>query len=161
MPSTTKFIATLALGVLTAGGVIAASHSASPVDPKSAVTARKGHMQIYAHNLGILGGMARGSIEYDAALATTAADNLAAAAAMSQDTYWVPGTAVDEYEGSKALPVIWEDMAGFEEDMMALTEASAALAGTAGDGVEAIQAGMRGIGGACGACHEDYRQSDN
>ena len=30
------------------------------------VVARQSHMQLYAHNLGILGGMAQGKMDYDA-----------------------------------------------------------------------------------------------
>ena len=48
-------ITALAAPLAHAGG-----HGGNP-----AVKARKAHMQLYAHNLGILGGMAKGEVEYD------------------------------------------------------------------------------------------------
>lgn len=155
-----KFVLTMAVCATAATTAFAASHSGSAVDPEAALKARKAHMQLYAHNLGILGGMARGNIEFEAALAQTAADNLASLAVMSQDTYWVPGTAAGEIEGSKALPAIWEDEAGFDEDMAALEQAAMDLQDNAGS-LDGVRGALRAVGGACGACHEDYRQSDD
>ncbi|MBV0912110.1 c-type cytochrome [Anianabacter salinae] len=159
MTFTRKFVLTLTAGVVAASTAFAASHSGSAVPADAATKGRKAHMQVYAHNLGILGGMAQGNIPFDAALAQTAADNLHAVSALPQTTYWVPGTAVGEIDGSKALPAIWENMEDFEAKQVALTDAAAAMQAAAGS-LEGVQGAMRGIGGACGACHEDYRQSD-
>ena len=127
----------------------------SDVDP--AVKARQAHMQLYAHNIGILGGMAQEKIEYDAALAQIAADNLAAVAALDETTYWPEGTA----EGTKALPAIWENMDDFLVKQEGLVTASAAMATVAGTDLASLQGAMRDLGGACSACHREYRQRDD
>lgn len=132
-------------------GSIAFAGGHSDEDP--AVTARKAHMQLYAHNIGILGGMAQEKIAYDATLAQIAANNLAAVAALDETTYWVEGTA----EGTKALPAIWENMDDFMAKQQMMTDASAAMAGVAGTDLASLQGAMRDLGGACSACHREYR----
>ena len=124
-------------------------HEANP-----AVKARQAHMQLYAHNIGILGGMAQGKIDYDAELAQIAADNLAAVAAMNETTYWIEGTA----EGTKALPAIWDNMDDFMVEQDGLTVASAAMAEVAGTDLASLQGAMGDLGGTCSACHREYRQ---
>ena len=90
----------LACGVAVAGSAFAGGHGGNP-----AVTARKAHMQLYSFNLGTLGAMAKGEVEYDADAASAAAGNLAALAALSQRAYWVPGTSSDDLpDESRALP---------------------------------------------------------
>ena len=58
---------------------------------QGAINARQAQMTLYSHNLGTLGAMAKGDIEYDAAAAQAAADNLAALSTMSQTGFWLPG----------------------------------------------------------------------
>ena len=130
--------------------------SAQQVPAAAAVKARQAHMTLYAANLGVLGGMAQGRMEYDAAMAQAAADNLAVLSQMDQGLYWMPGTSVDDVEGSRALPAIWEDGSDIQAHGMALAEAA-----VASDGLEAVQGAMGPIGAACGGCHEDYRQSND
>ena len=45
---------------------------------EGAIGARQGQFKIMALNIGVLGGMARGTVDYDAVQAQIAADNLAA-----------------------------------------------------------------------------------
>lgn len=122
------------------------------VDP--AVSARQAHMQLYSYNLGILGGMAQGKMDYDAELAQMAADNFLALANMSQSTYWPEGTA----EGTKALPAIWENMDDFMSKADNLAVEAATMAGAAGTDLASLQGAMQGLGGTCSACHREYRQ---
>lgn len=153
-----RTIAIAAASAFAASAVFAASHSEG-LDP--AVEARHAHMKLYGFNLGQLGDMARGNTDYDAEAASMAAANLVELASVDQTAYWTEGTATGETEGSRALPAIWEDYAGYEEKNAALLEAAMAMEAVAGDGLEAVQGQMRGVGGACGACHEDYRLSDD
>jgi len=136
--------AALTLGTM----ALADGHAEDP-----AVVARQAHMQLYSHNIGILGGMAQGKIDYDAELAQVAADNLAAVASLDERTYWVAGTA----EGTKALPAIWENMDDFAAKQQMMTDASAAMAGVAGTDLASLQWAMGDLGGACSACHREYR----
>ncbi len=135
--------------------VFAASH-AGPFDGQ--ITARQSHMKLYAHNLGILGGMAKGAIEYNADTASVAAANLASLAAMSQATYWPPGSDSFDNENTSALPKIWESFPDVGAKGKALVDATGAMNAVAGNGLADLQAAMGAVGGACGACHKAYRQ---
>ncbi len=134
---------------------MALADSHAEVDP--AVKARQAHMQLYTHNIAILGGMAQGNVEYDAALAQIAADNLATVATLDETTYWPEGTGNDMIEGTKALPAIWEDMDDFLAKQEGMITASAAMAEVAGTDLAAVQGAIRELGGACSACHREYR----
>lgn len=150
-----KLILSLALAavVATTTSVVAGGHGGNP-----AVTARKAHMNLYQHNLAILGNMARGNAEYDAAAAQAAADNLVVLTTMSQAGYWVPGTTNAELgDETRTLPAIF----GADSTARAiggdLAAASAALAAVASDGLDAIGPALGPVGGACTACHRPYR----
>ena len=147
---------TAAVAAIAALSATAASAQSDPM--QAAVNARQAHMQLFAHNLGILGGMARGNMDYDATIATAAATDLVALASVSQQAYWPEGS---DIEGSDALPAIWENPEDFATHRADLLDAATALAVVAGDGLEGLGGGLRGVGGTCGACHEDYRVSDD
>lgn len=122
------------------------------------VVARQSHMQLYAHNMGVLGGMAQGKIDYDADAAQSAADNMVALIGMNQMSYWPAGTDNASIEGTKALPALWED---FDNVMVINANFSAAadtMADVAGTDLESLQGAMQALGGACSACHREYRQ---
>ena len=144
----------LACGVAVAGSAFAGGHGGNP-----AVTARKAHMQLYSFNLGTLGAMAKGEVEYDADAASAAAGNLAALAALSQRAYWVPGTSSDDLpDESRALPAIWQEGSKAGEIGASFAEAAAALAAVAGDGKDPMAAAIGAVGKGCGDCHEGYRK---
>lgn len=128
-------------------------------DRNPAISGRQGVMAAISHNMGILGGMARGNTDYDAELASAAAGNIATLSSLSLGLYFPEGSGPDNAQGqrTRALPAIWEDMEGAAGRWNDLNEAATALAGTAGDGLEALQAGIGPVGQACGACHDDYR----
>lgn len=150
------FSAVLLIGL----GLTGAAHAQSDEDLMKAVKARQATMQLYAFNLGVLGNMAKGTTDYDADAATAAAGNLVKLSSQNQMAYWAPGTAEGEVEGSKALPAIWEDMAGVGEAASALTEAAMAMEAAAGTDLAALQGAMGALGGACGGCHKAYRASN-
>ena len=122
MKRVTTFFIAAALAASTSAA-FAGGHGGNP-----AVKARQSHMQLYAHNLGILGGMARGNIEYDAGAAQAAANNLAALSTLDQRSYWVPGTSNAELgEATRALPALWEAGSTAREIGGQLAEAAATL----------------------------------
>ncbi|MBY6089849.1 cytochrome c [Maritimibacter alkaliphilus] len=125
---------------------------------KGAMEARKSVMHIYAYNLGILSGIAKGEAEYDSEIAMTAASNLATASSIDLTYMFPEGSEVGALEGSEAAPAALTDASGVMEKQMALHEAAAELEAAAGEGAEAIGAALRTVGGACGACHKAYRQ---
>ncbi|SHI32447.1 c-type cytochrome [Wenxinia saemankumensis] len=139
-----------------------ATIAAAQSDPlEAAAEARESHMHLYQTNLGVLGGMARGNMDYDAEAAQAAADNLASLSDLDERFYWVEGSSSEEIDDTRALPAIWENMDDFMAKSDALHEAAVAMAEVAGDGVEAVQAQMGALGGACGSCHETYRAADD
>ena len=150
----TILISALILG--TAGASFAGGHGGNP-----AVKARQSHMQLYAHNLGVLGGMAKGEVEYNADLASAAAGNLAALTKLNQMSYWTPGTSSNDLgDETRALPAIWEE-GGFAKAMEiggALAAAAGELAAVAGNGQEAIGPALGPVGRQCGACHEAFQK---
>lgn len=140
--------------VLTTGIAFSGGHGGNP-----AVKARQSHMQLYAHNLGILGGMAKGEVDYDADAASAAATNLATLSKLDQRSYWVPGTSTAELgDETRALPAIWEPGSQAAEIGGQLAEAATALAAVAGDGQAALGPALGDVGKACGACHKANQQ---
>lgn len=151
----TKTFSTIAILIFfSAGGAMAQDFSA-------ALKARQGQMRLLALNLGILGGMAKGEMEYDAALAQAAADNVVAVASLNQLTAWPEGSGMGGTEGTKAKMDIWTDFAGFQEKWGALAPAAAKLQAAAGQGATEIGASLGPVGGACKGCHDTYRAPQN
>ena len=126
-----------ALGLAIAGAAVAQQ------DPlAAAVKARQALMTLRGANVGVLGGMARGNMDYDAEAATAAAQNLVALASIDTRFYWPEGTSNADMEGTRALPAIWEEMDEFHEYEANLREATAGLPEAAGGGLESLQAAM-------------------
>lgn len=152
-----SIIATGTLAVMTATMAFAEAHST----PEGvAASARQAHMQLYAFNLGVLGNMAKGSVDFDAEASQAAADNLASLSSMHQMAYWMPGTSSTDMEDSRALPAIWESGSDVGEKAKGLTEAAAAMQAGAGT-LDGVRANIGAVGGACGACHKAYRAPDS
>lgn len=148
-------------GLIVAGivGTSAIGDSHADKAALAAVEARQSQMQLYAFNLGILGAMAKGDMDYDAAVATTAATNLATLANMNQSLMWLPGSDSDSLgDATRALPKIWMEGSTAGEIGMQLATASTAMAAAAGDGVDGIRGAIGNVGKSCGACHDEYRK---
>ncbi len=136
--------------VLLASMAFADGHSGPPE-----VGARIGLMKNYGYNLGVLGNMAKGTIEYDADMAAIAAANLVAFAGSDQSMLWAEGTDNGSTQGTRALPAIWTDSEGWTKAQDAMTAAAEGLAATSD--LAGLQAAMGAAGGACGTCHKAYR----
>ncbi|MGQ7844519.1 c-type cytochrome [Granulosicoccus sp. 3-233] len=124
-----------------------------------AIKARQSLMQLYGYHVGILSAMAKEKMEYDAELATEAADNLLAVSRMGQSTLWPQGSDNSNPDNAenRALPVIWETYPEIAEKGKALNDALVALSAEAGNGLDALQDSMGDVGGSCKGCHDDYR----
>jgi cytochrome c556 len=160
LPSVIALSCAAGLCVSLAGGFAAGpAFAQNSVDPgEAAMNARKSHMQLYAHNLGVIGGMAQERIPYDGAAAATAAGNLVALASIDQTTYWLPGTDSATLEGSRALPALWDNIPDAVAKTAALQEAAAAMQTAAAVDLASLRGAMGALGGSCSACHENYRQ---
>lgn len=133
------------MGVILSAGMALAGKSTDPD-----AMARQALMGTVGMNTKILGDMAGGKAEFDAAKAGAAKLALAEAAAKIPATYEPQGTDAE----SEAKPDIWTNWDDFLLKADALAKAATALDATT---VEGVQAGMAGIGGACKDCHTKYR----
>jgi cytochrome c556 len=147
-----------ALVVSTGATMLVADGHADERTLKGAIKARQAHMSLYSHSLGILGAMAKGDVDYDAAAAQAAANDLAAVATLSQAGYWLPGTDSDSMEGTRALPAIWQPDSKAQTYGMEMAEAALAMQAAAGTDLASMQAAMGAVGEGCKSCHEDYRK---
>lgn len=137
--------------------VLAALTTAAVAEESKELEARHGEMTVLALNLGVLGGMAKGAVPYDAAMAKAAADSVAGVAMIDQKLLFPEGTAQGALEGSRALPAVWEKWDDFAAKWGALGEAATAMQTAAAGGQEAIGPAMGALGGACKGCHDTYR----
>jgi len=124
-----------------------------------AIKARQSLMQLYSFNLGILAGMAKGKIEYNADAASAAADNLLASVSMNQSAMWPTGSHSEDAANRKnrALPAIWETYPKITESSKAMNSAATELQAVAGNGLDALKGAMGAAGKGCKGCHDDFR----
>lgn len=123
-----------------------------------AIGARQALMQLYAFNLGQLGAMAKGAVDYDSAAASAAAANLVSLAMTDQSAMWPQGTDSDSDATSRALPIGWTQFEDAAAKGMAMGEAATAMKEAAGKDLESLQAAMGPLGKSCGDCHKVYRK---
>lgn len=131
--------------ILSAGMAFAAGKSTNPD-----AIARQMLMDTVGMNTKILGDMAAGKADFDAAKADAAKTAIADAAGKIPVTFKPQGT--DAESGAK--PEIWTSWDDFLIKADALSKGAMALDATT---VEGVQAGMAGLGGACKDCHTKYR----
>ncbi|MDQ2088773.1 c-type cytochrome [Marimonas arenosa] len=157
MKKTVTALAALFLAGTVTSPAIAESHMDPAVE--AAIKARKAQMQLYAFNIGLLGGMAKDAIPYDADAASKAAANLAALSKLDQSRLWPQGSDNSALgEATAALPAIWAEGSDIMAKGMAFVEASAAMEQAAGGGLDSLKAAIGPLGASCGGCHKAYRQ---
>jgi len=127
----------------------------------AAIKARQGQMKLYSHYIGLLGGMAKGDIDYDADAASKAAASIAALSGLDASRFWPEGSDNVNAKDTRALPDIWAKGDDVITKAVALNEAAVALSGVAGSGLEPMQGAIGALGKACGDCHKAYRQPED
>jgi len=147
-------IAGVATTALLAGAAISASHS-------DAIKARQDNMKARGANLGILGRMAQGQIDYDSVKAGEAAAALVALLSVDQSTFWPVGSAQGMVEGTRAKAEIWDNFADVGAMAGDLAAAADALSEVAAIDLASLQGAIGAVGGACGVCHKAYRGPKN
>ncbi len=133
--------------------------TASAQSIENAIDARQGQFQIMQLNIAILGGMARGRVDYDATLAQQAADNLVSISMLHPAPFWPAGSDNATVDGTRALPAIWENLGDVVGIWGQFGEAAVALQAVAGDGQAALGPALGPVGATCSACHDNYRAS--
>lgn len=146
-----RVFASALIAAVACGGV------ASAQDYSGHLKARQGQFRVLAINLGILGGMAKGEMAYDAAAAQAAADSIVAASMINQGPLWPEGSDEMGVDGTRAKTTIWEDNADFLAKWSDLGAAAKEMQAAAGTGQAAIGPMMGRVGGTCKACHDAHR----
>ncbi len=132
----------------------------SPHD--GAVKARQGDMQMRAFNLGILGAMAKGKVEYDAKAASAAAHNLKVLSTLNASAMWPQGSDASAYgDGTTASPELWKNFPKVIEATKAFSAAADVMVTAAGKDLPSLQAAMGVVGKSCGGCHKPFRVKKN
>ena len=151
----TVIVTVVSIALFTASSVFAEDDG--PHD--KAIKARQALMQLYSFNLGILGGMAKGEIDYDADAATAAADNLLSAVSMNQSAMWPAGSHSEDAANrqNRALEAIWSTFPEITEKSKAMVTAATDMQAAAGNGLDALKGAMGGAGKSCKGCHDDFR----
>jgi cytochrome c556 len=151
-----KTFTSVTVGAVLCGVIATASFAQGE---NKAVAARHAQMQMIGYHTGLLGGVAKGEMAYDAAMVDAAASNIASLAAIERATMWIEGTEQGVADDSRAKTEIWSDAEGFDAAFEKLETAATAMVGAAD--AAAVGAGMGDLGGACKACHEEYRGPKN
>jgi cytochrome c556 len=150
-----KLNRTIALGL--AAMTLAAGVAAAQDAVEAAVKARKGQFEVMAQSMGVLGGMARGNVPYNAQAASAAAGNIATITKLNQSALWPAGSHNGALKNTRAQPNIFENVADFTAKWETLGKRATALQAAAGNGLDALRPAIGGVGGACQDCHEKYR----
>lgn len=137
---------TLIAGLVMSAGIAYAEVEAT--DP--VVIARQDLMKTVGMNTKVLGDMAGGKADFNAASAEAAKAALIAASADIGAKFETQSTD----PGEEAKPEVWTNWEDFLKKAGALNAAATALNASSLDG---IKAGMGGIGGSCKDCHTSYR----
>ena len=130
----------------------------SPEDQAVATAeTRQAVFKLLAFHMGPITAMARGSMEFDAALAQRNAQRIATLGSIIPDVF-MRDTREFEVE-TLALDKIWDNKADFEQHAAELVNQASAFAEAAGSGDRATTLGaLRPLGSACGSCHDNYRR---
>jgi cytochrome c556 len=116
-------------------------------------------MQLQSYHTGVLGAIAKGEMDYDAAMVSAAATNLATLAKVEHADLWIAGTEQGAAPESRAKAEIWSNPDDFAKKFEDLAMAASALIDA--PDAAAVGAGMGAVGEACKACHDTYRGPKN
>lgn len=156
-----KQIVGIGLLAISASGLISVSAQQTEPTPEQlaaqAADTRQSLFKLLRYNLNTISGMARGTVEFDAAIAERNAMRIAELAPMIPELF---ATDTRSYNvETEALPIIWDRMEEFTEKANNLVNAANTFAATARGGERnAILGGIRAFGGACGNCHDTFRE---
>jgi cytochrome c556 len=150
------------LVVVSLGVALALPSAAQDVTPEehaaNATATRQAVFKLLGFNIGPIGGMARGMVEFDAAIAERNAQRIAALAPMIPDLFAAMDTREFDVQ-TLALPIIWDNMDELADLTNKLVEAANNFADIAAGGDQAeTMAALQSLGGACGNCHERFRE---
>lgn len=125
-----------------------------------ALKARQGYFNMLASNMGTLGAMAKGDMDYDAELAAKAARQIEALGQYDVAAHFIEGSSRGDIGADRtaAKDDIWDKQDDFAQKVAALSEASTGIADKVGDQAS-IGPVLGQLGGTCKACHDAYRSN--
>ncbi len=144
-------------GIIVATLALSAAALAQDAPFAMEIKARQGIMNYRALNLGVLGAMAKGEAEYDAAAAQKAADNLVTTTMIDQSMLWPQGSDNSANPASNADAKAWAEGSEVGARNEAFVTAAQAMQAAAGIDLASLQGAMKGVGDACGGCHKAAR----
>ncbi|MGQ8363990.1 c-type cytochrome [Glaciecola sp. 1036] len=155
-----KTVMALACGLVISGLstiALADDHGVkSEKQAQSIVAFRQSILKLVYSNMGPLGAMAKGQIDFDAAKMETNAKRIAQLGMMMED-YFAPDTSGFDVD-TEALDAIWENSADFNQKAMDMVEAAQALEKVAASKDEDnYRKAIGAVGGTCKACHDAYK----
>ncbi|WFM69696.1 cytochrome c [Halomonas sp. CKK8] len=133
--------------------------TSSQADVDKAIEYRQDALGVMAWQIGPLGDMAQGKIDYDAETFARRAENLAAVAPLPWEGF-VEGSlrGGDHGVDTDALADIADDREDFESRQQTLIEETATLAELArGDDFAAMRRQVATVADTCKGCHDNYR----
>jgi cytochrome c556 len=123
--------------------------------PESAVKYRKAAMTMMGNHMGRLGGMAKGSVAFDANVAAANADLIATLSKLPYAAF-VEGTAGTDKGSAKAN--IWTERAKFDEAARLFQNEASRLAAAARSGnVDQFKSAFGNTSKACDSCHDSFQ----
>lgn len=147
-----------ALACAFAAGTAIAQDGPTPEEQaQSAIETRQAVFKLLGWNMGPLGGMLRGNVDFDAAVVETNMSRIASLGPMIPDLFASDTSEFDSLE-TEALDNIWTNMDDFADKASALVDAANAAVETAAGGDDrATRQAIAAVGQACGSCHDDFR----
>lgn len=154
---TVTFRPLLALGL---SATLALPLAAQAAEPDEAIEYRQSALRVLAWQLGPMGAMAKGEIDYDAEVFASRAANLAAVAPLPWEGF-MEGTLRDDGHGveTEALAKIGDDWEGFHERRDTFIEEANTLAKMVENGEEFadLRQQVGAVADSCKGCHDNYR----
>lgn len=128
--------------------------SVAPVSAQDAIAERQQAMKSVGGAMRVVGGMARGQVDFDAAAALEAFETMNEVAGRYGSLFPEGSETGGETE---AKDTIWSDRAGFEAEIAKFESATAAAVAAAPQDMDSFRAAFGPVGQSCGSCHEVYR----
>lgn len=151
-----KMLISLTLAATLAAPLAVAKEATSQKQADTAVQFRKAVLQLVRSNMGPLGGMAKGQIDYDADVMSKNAMRIEQLA-MMMDDYFALDTRKFTVK-TDAANTIWEQMDDFSAKSKDMVDAAASLKAIALAKDEAnYRKAIGSLGATCKACHDEYK----
>ncbi len=134
--------------------------TAQAADPEDAIEYRQSALRVMAWQLGPLGAMAQGDIDYDADVFAAKTDNLAAVAHLPWEGFMEGTLRGDDHAAeTDALAAIADNWDDFEERQTTFQQEAGTLAQLVQDDAEFadLRRQVGAVANSCKGCHDEYR----